>query len=244
MNPVPSMEALLRSNPLAGAVFWSAATVGFYLLAKAVYRRWPRWWLLPLGSTPALLIIAVLLLDTSYSEYIRGTHWLVALLGPAVVAFAVPIYQRRALIRRHWPLLAFGMVVGSATAVASSWGFATLLGLDGELRLSLLPRSISTPFAMTVSSEIGGIPDLTAVFVVMTGVLGAVLGEVVLAWLPLRSTIARGSLFGMGAHGAGTARAYEVGAEEGAIAGLVMVLVGLLNVLLAPLMVIAFTNFG
>lgn len=237
-----NMETLLRSSPFVEAVFWSLATIGFYLLTKAVYRRWPRWWLLPLAWTPALLIVAVLFLDTSYAEYIRGTQWLMALLGPAVVAFAVPIYQRRALIRRHWPLLVFGMVVGSATAVVSSWGFATLLGLDGELRLSLLPRSISTPFAMAVSSEIGGIPDLTAVFVVMTGILGAVLGDLLLTWLPLRSSIARGSLFGMGAHGAGTAKAYEVGAEEGAVAGLIMVLVGLLNVLLAPLVVIALSG--
>ncbi|MGV6872839.1 LrgB family protein [Pseudochelatococcus sp. B33] len=238
-----SMETLLRSDPFLQAVFWSAATIGFYLVTKAVYRRWPRWWLLPLGWTPALLIVAVLFLDTSYAEYIRGTQWLMALLGPAVVAFAVPIYQRRALIRRHWPLLAFGMVVGSTTAVVSSWGFATLLGLDGELRLSLLPRSLSTPFAMAVSSEIGGVPDLTAVFVVMTGILGVVLGDLLLTWLPLRSSIARGSLFGMGAHAAGTVKAYEVGAEEGAVAGLIMVLVGLLNVLLAPLVVVAFNGF-
>lgn len=238
------MEALLWSDPLVQAVFWSGATIGFYLLMKAVYRRWPRWWLLPLGSTPALLIIAVLLLDTSYADYIRGTHWLMAMLGPAVVAFAVPIYQRRALIQRHWALLAFGVTVGSTTAILSSWGFATLLGLDGQLRLSLLPRSISTPFAMTVANEIGGIPDLTAVFVVMTGVLGAALGELLLTWLPLRSSLARGSLFGMGAHGAGTARAYEVGPEEGAIAGLIMVLVGLVNVLFAPVAVFAFRQFS
>ena len=85
-----------------------------------------------------------------------------------------------------------------------------------------------------VSGDIGGLPDLTAVFVVATGILGAALGEILLARLPLRSTLARGALLGMGAHGAGTAKAYEIGAEEGSIAGLVMVLVGVFNVLLAP----------
>jgi putative effector of murein hydrolase len=126
------------------------------------------------------------------------------------------------------------MVAGSITAMASSWAFAMLLGVDGALRRSLLPRSISTPFAMEVSGEIGGIPDLTAVFVVITGLAGAAIGDFVLAYLPLRSKFARGALFGAGAHGAGTARAYEIGREEGAIAGLVMVLAGLLNVLAAP----------
>ncbi len=94
---------------------------------------------------------------------------------------------------------------------------------------------MSTPFAMEVSGDIGGAPDLTACFVAMTGVLGAVLGDFMLAWLPIRSSLARGALFGIGAHGAGTARAYGIGREEGSVAGLVMMLAGLTSVLVAPL---------
>ncbi|MGY4305619.1 putative murein hydrolase (TIGR00659 family) [Bradyrhizobium sp. USDA 4369] len=229
--------AALWREPLVQAAVWSLATILLYLLAKRVHRRWPRWWLMPLAVAPALLMIAALTLNVSYRDYIRGTHWLVALLGPATVAFAVPIYEQRALIRRRWPLLLAGMVAGSLTAVATSWALAYVLGIDGELRLSLLPRSMSTPFAMEVSGEIGGIPDLTAVFVVLTGIIGAAVGDIVLARLPLRSTLARGALFGVGAHGAGTARAHQIGHEEGAIAGLVMVLVGLMNVALAPLII-------
>ena len=229
--------AALWREPLVQAAVWSLATTLLYLLAKRVHRRWPRWWLMPLAVAPALLMIAALALNVSYRDYIRGTHWLVALLGPATVAFAVPIYEQRALIRRRWPLLLAGMVAGSLTAVATSWALAYVLGIDGELRLSLLPRSMSTPFAMEVSGEIGGIPDLTAVFVVLTGIIGAAVGDIVLARLPLRSTLAKGALFGVGAHGAGTARAHQIGREEGAIAGLVMVLVGLMNVALAPLII-------
>jgi len=95
---------------------------------------------------------------------------------------------------------------------------------------------MSTPFAMTVSDDIGGIPDLTAVFVVFTGVFGAALGEAMLYWLPLRSRLARGALFGIGAHGAGVAKAHQIGREEGSIAGVAIVMVGLLNVLAAPLL--------
>ncbi|WP_316239442.1 LrgB family protein [Bradyrhizobium sp. SZCCHNR1015] len=229
--------AALWREPLIQAAVWSLATILLYLLAKRVHRRWPRWWLMPLAVAPALLMIAALALNVSYRDYIRGTHWLVALLGPATVAFAVPIYEQRALIRRRWPLLLAGMVAGSLTAMATSWALAYVLGIDGELRLSLLPRSMSTPFAMEVSGEIGGIPDLTAVFVVLTGIIGAAVGDVVLARLPLRSTLAKGALFGVGAHGAGTARAHQIGREEGAVAGLVMVLVGLMNVALAPLII-------
>jgi len=160
----------------------------------------------------------------------------VLLLGPATVAFAVPIYEQRALIRRHWRVLLLGMGAGSATALLTSWALATLLGLDGALRLSLLPRSISTPFAMEVSGDIGGLPELTAVFVVLTGVLGTVVGDLMLTRVRLASALARGALFGVGAHAAGTARAHQVGPTEGAVAGLVMVLTGLLNVLAVPLL--------
>ncbi|MBL3568998.1 murein hydrolase effector protein LrgB [Rhodovulum sulfidophilum] len=234
------MDSLLHwIEQLAPVAGWTALTVGFYLLAKRVYRRWPRWWLMPLAVAPALLMIAVLALHESYRDYIRGAGWLMLMLGPATVAFAVPIYEQRALIWRTWPVLLVGMVAGSATAVAVSWGLASLFGLDQSLRLSLLPRSISTPFAMEVSADIGGLPDLTAVFVVVTGVLGAALGDVVLAWLPVRSALARGAFLGVAAHGAGTARAHRIGRVEGAVAGLVMVLVGLLNVCLAPLLVSA-----
>jgi predicted murein hydrolase (TIGR00659 family) len=230
------MSLLLTTwhEPLVQAIAWSVATILLYFGAKRLHRRWPRRWLMPLGVAPALLMIAALALHVSYRDYIRGTHWLVALLGPATVAFAVPIYEQRALIRRRWPLLLVGMIAGSLTAVLTSWVLAYMLGIDGALRLSLLPRSMSTPFAMEVSGEIGGIPDLTAIFVVLTGLFGAAVGDVVLARLPLRSKIAKGASFGMGAHGAGTARAHELGREEGAIAGLVMVLVGLMNVALAP----------
>lgn len=231
------MPRLLDAAALTLA--WSAATIALYFLAKCVFRRWPRWYLSPLTTTPLLLGLIALAAHTSYRDYIGRTHWLVALLGPVTVAFAVPIWEERATIRRHWPVLLGGVLAGSGTAMLSAWVLASLLGIDGTLRLSLLPRSMSTPFAMTVSGDIGGVPDLTAVFVVVTGVAGAALGEALLRILPLRSVLARGTLFGMGAHGAGVAKAHQIGREEGSIAGLVMVLVGLVNVLAAPLLALA-----
>lgn len=220
---------------IAAGLFWPLATIGLYYVSKALYRRWPSLWLSPLVAAPAVLIVVALLAHASYQDYMHDSRWLLALLGPATVAFAVPIYEQRDLIKRYWPVLLFGVAVGSTTAMLSAWWFASLLGLDESLRLSLMPRSISTPFAMVVSGDIGGAPNLTAVFVVVTGLFGAVVGQMLLRFLPLRSGIARGALFGMGAHGVGVAKAHEIGREEGSIAGLVMVLVGLTNVLAAPL---------
>jgi predicted murein hydrolase (TIGR00659 family) len=226
---MPTAEAI------ALTLFWPGATIVLYYLSKALYCRWPVVWLSPLFAAPAVLIAIAVVLHASYQDYMRDTHWLLALLGPATVAFAVPIYEQRALIKRYWPILLAGVAVGSTTAMISAWGLASLFGLDESLRLSLMPRSISTPFAMIVSGDIGGVPNLTAVFVVITGLFGAAAGQTLLRLLPLHSGLARGALFGMGAHGVGVAKAHEIGREEGSIAGLVMVLVGLTNVLAAPL---------
>ena len=225
----------LAGEPLVHVVFWSSVTIALYGVAKWLYRRWQRAWLTPLGIAPALVALVILGLRDSYQDYMHGAGWLLALLGPVTVAFGVPIYEQRQLIRRHWPVLLAGMVAGTVASIGSSWGLATVMGLHGVLRLSLLPRSISTPFAMAVSGDIGGMPDLTSVFVAITGIAGAVLGDLLLARLPIVSAMARGALLGVGAHGAGTARAHQIGETEGAVAGLVMVLVGVANVIAAPM---------
>ena len=219
------------------SLFWLAFTLAAYLGSRWLYRRTGRYLLSPLILVPALLLAVAVPLHTAYAEYARNTHWLMGVLGPVTVAFAVPIWQQRALLARHWPALLVGMLAGSVASIGSSWALARGLALDPSVSLSLLPRSITTPFAMPVAQGLGGVPELTAVFVMFTGVLGAVFGGILLRWLPLRTPLARGALFGVGAHGAGVSRAREVGHEEGSVAGLVMVLTGLLNLFAAPLLV-------
>lgn len=226
-------------RPEVDLYFWPAATVLVYVLARWLYSRRPCFWTSTLIMAPALLLGLAVYLHAGYSDYMLGSHWLLLMLGPVLVAFALPLYEQRALILRYWPILAAGIVVGSVIAGASAWLLGALLGLPTGLRLSLLPRSVGTPFAMAVSSHVGGAPDLTAVFVIITGVLGASIGQWLRAWLPLRSSLARGALFGMGAQGAGTAKARELADEEGAVAGLVMVMAGIFNVLVTPYVVYA-----
>ncbi|MFR0716405.1 LrgB family protein [Pseudomonas putida] len=220
-------------------LFWLALTLLAYLGSRWLYRRSGRYLFSPLILVPTLLLAVAVPLHTAYAEYARNTHWLMGVLGPVTVAFAVPIWQQRTLLARHWPALLIGMLAGSAASIGSSWGLAHLLALDTTTSLSLVPRSITTPFAMPVAEDLGGVPELTAVFVMFTGVLGALFGGVLLRYLPLRTPLARGALFGVGAHGAGVSRAQEVGGEEGSVAGLVMVLTGLLNLLAAPLVAMA-----
>lgn len=158
------------------ALFWLAATVGGYLLSRQLYRRVKWYWLSPIVFVPVLLYALAIPTHTRYADYARDTNWLVALLGPATVAFAIPIWQQRELLMRHWPALLAGMFAGTAVAIGSSWALAQALALDGQVTLSLLPRSITTPFAMEMSHDLGGVPELTAAFVMITGVFGAVIG--------------------------------------------------------------------
>ncbi|WP_286682820.1 LrgB family protein [Sulfurospirillum sp. MES] len=217
-------------------LIWSFVTIGLYLLSKRFHRRYKKWWTTPIIITPILLIVITLLSHTNYNVYIRGTHWLMALLGPATVAFAIPIYRRRNIIVLYWKTLSIGVVFGSILSIASAWFLASAVGIDDALRLSLLPRSISTPFAMVISGEIGGVPELTALFVILTGIFGASFGQLALYWLPLKSKLSMGASFGLAAHVAGSSKAYELDNEVGTIAALVMVLTGLFNVLIAPLL--------
>ncbi|RMX06539.1 LrgB family protein [Corticibacter populi] len=216
-------------------LLWSVLTLAVYFVARRIYLVMPRWWTSPLLLAPAVLMLVMLALHVSYGEYIRGTHWLILMLGPVTVAFAVPIYEQRELLRRYWAVLLLGALVGSSVSLLSAWLLARGLDLSPQLQRSLMPRSVTTPFAVTVSDRLGGMPDLTSAFVIATGLCGAALGSGLLRYLRLRSGIARGALFGMGAHGAGVARAQELGVQEGTVAGLVMILAGLMNLALLPL---------
>ncbi|BAN24443.1 LrgB family protein [Caballeronia insecticola] len=210
-------------------------TVALYFVAKHLYARFRRPWLTPLLAVPAVLAIIVVVARIPYPVYFADTRWLMWLLGPATVAFAVPIYEYRALIRRHWLSLTVGVTVGILVAVGGSLALAKLLHLSPELQRSLATRSVSTPFALAVSDKIHAPKDLTALFVIATGVCGMLFGEIVLALVPLRTRLARGALFGAAAHGVGTAKARELGSEEGVVASLTMMIAGVAMVLLAPL---------
>ncbi len=219
---------------MAAACF--VLTIVFYALGKRLYARFKQPWLTPLVIVPAMLAAVVLALRIPYSVYFADTRWLMWLLGPATVAFAVPIYEYRDLMRRHWISLAAGVTVGIVVAVGGSFALAKLLHLAPDVARSLMTRSVSTPFALAVSDQIHAPKQLTALFVIATGVCGMLLGELVLVLLPLRSRLATGVMFGAAAHGVGTAKARELGSEEGVIASLTMMIAGVVMVLLAPLL--------
>jgi len=228
-------SSLAAGAPQLVAAVCFVLTIVLYAVGKRLYARFKRPWLTPLVVVPAALAVLVLAARIPYSVYFADTRWLMWLLGPATVAFAVPIYEYRILIKQHWISLSAGVAVGIVVAVVGSFALAKLLHLEPEVARSLLTRSVSTPFALAVSDQIHAPRQLTALFVIATGICGMLLGEFVLALLPLRTRLARGALFGAAAHGVGTAKARELGSEEGVIASLTMMIAGVVMVLIAPL---------
>lgn len=209
-------------------------TVGLFYANQAVYKRYKRVWLMPAIVTSLLLIVLVQVTATPYPLYFQDAHWLVWLLGPATVAFALPIYQQRRLIQKYWLALCLGSVAGIVVSIATTELLVKALHIDSHIARSLLARSVSTPFAVEASAHLGGTAQLTGLFVIITGLFGIVLGEVILTLLPLRSRVARGAPFGAAAHGFGLSIARAVGPEEGAVASLTMIFSGVLTVVLAP----------
>lgn len=210
-------------------------TVLLYFANKRLYRRYRKWLLMPLLFTPLLLVLMLILGHISYLHYMAQTHWLMWLLGPATLAFAVPIYENWAVIQRHWMSLTLGVVTATCVAVTSSIWLARLFSLSDELQRSLALRSFTTPFALAAAKPLGGQAELVLLFVAITGVFGAAIGDRLFMRLSIRESIAKGAGFGAASHGAGTARSYELGQQEGVIACLVMMLSGVLMVLVAPL---------
>ena len=213
-----------------------AATIGIYLGSKWVYKRTPRVYLSPLLITPLFIIIFLFCAHIPYNVYNSGGKWLSFMLHPATIAFAVPLYKHFHILKKHSVEIFTGVISGSVIAIVTSMLIAKGLHLSGQIIDSLIPRSVTTPIAMGVSQSIGGIPTVTAVFVIMTGLLGATIGPLIVRYLRIDNEIARGVLFGTSAHAAGTSKAFEYGSISGTISSLSMIIAAIITIFIAPWM--------
>jgi predicted murein hydrolase (TIGR00659 family) len=226
----------LSSTPLFGL----AATLVVYVTAHAVYTRVGQQpWANPVLWTVTTLAAGLLATDVPYPTYFSGAQFIHFLLGPAVVALAWPLWQRRDELRARWaPLLAVALAGGLA-ASGSAWLLGTAFGLPMDVVMSLVPKSVTAPVAMGIAEKIGGIPALAAVFAVITGLVGAIAGKYLFDALRIptdaQGWAARGFALGTASHGIGAARALQVNADAGAYAGLALGLQVVLASLLIPL---------
>lgn len=189
----------------------------------------------PVALSVAALVAILMITDTPYATYFEGAQFVHFLLGPATVALAVPLYANLDRLKKNLLPLGAALLAGSVTAVASAVAIGWALGASRETLLSLAPKSVTTPIAMGIAEKLGGLPSLTAVLVVCTGILGAVLARGTLNLLRIEDHAVRGFAVGVAAHGIGTARAFQVSETMGAFAGLAMGLNGLLTAFLFPL---------
>lgn len=234
LAPLREIWVYLATTPLLGLT----VTLVAYQSGLWIYERLNR---NPLANPVLIAVIALVSLliatGTDYSTYFEGAQFVHFLLGPATVGLAVPLYNQFRKVRSAALPLGVALLVGTLTAAASAVGIAWLLGAGEETLLSLAPKSATTPVAMGVAEQIGGLPSLTAVLVILTGISGAVLGTWTLNLLRIRDWRARGFAMGIAAHGIGTARAFTVNEVAGAFSSLAMGLNALATAILLPLLI-------
>ncbi|WP_170285793.1 LrgB family protein [Propionivibrio limicola] len=235
MTPLPLTDiwTLLSGTPLLGLT----VTLIAYLCGGWLFKRSRQHAL----ANPVLIAIVLITLllwatETPYPRYFESASLIHFLLGPATVALAVPLHAYWRRLRQMALPLLLALLAGSATAAFSAMIIADLLGASPETVHSLAPKSVTTPIAMGVAEQIGGIPSLTAVLVILTGILGAVGFPAFFRLLRIRSHAAQGFAVGLASHGLGTARAFLVSEEMGAFSALAMGLNGILTAVFLPLL--------
>lgn len=221
----------LSATPLLGLTL----TLLVYQGAFVLYRRSG---FHPLANPVAMAVLGLGLLlwatGTPYATYFEGAQFVHFLLGPATVALAVPLLEQLPRLKRLWLPLLGALVAGTLAATVSAIGIGWLLGASKATLASLAPKSVTTPVAMGIAEQIGGLPSLTAVLVVSTGILGAATARYLFDALRITDPAVRGFALGTAAHGIGTARAFQVSEEMGAFAGLAMGLSALFSAVALP----------
>ena len=185
----------LQAEPL----FWITLTLGAYLVGDYLYKKSK---LNPLVNPVAISILIVssvlLFLDVSYDRYFEGAKFIHFMLGPATVALAIPIFEKRNLITKEVKPIIFSICLGIPFAILITFYLGKFFGLSNEMILTMIPRNVTAPIAMGISELIGGIPSLTAIITIITGIIGASLGTFLLNVFKIKDMSARGFALGFG----------------------------------------------
>lgn len=225
------------NSVLSPALLWSTASLVIYIAARRLYRHVRTPLLVPVLVTIVVLILILLITGTEYETYMEGGRLISFFLGPSVVALGLPLYRNLQNMRRAAGAILVAVLVGSVTGVITAVFPALLMAAPDLVTRSLAPKSVTTPIAIVIAERISGDPGLTAAFVVVTGIFGAVFGPFILRVVGVRHPVAWGLAMGSAAHGVGTSLALEKGRTEGAAAGLGICLCGVATSAVTPLIV-------
>ena len=233
MGEVRDIWVYLSASPLLHLTLTLAA----FQIGSWIYSRSGMNPLLNPVLLAVLFVVSVLLFTgTSYEAYFEGAQFVHFLLGPATVALAIPLYRQFEKVRRSALAILMSILAGSVTAILSAVGIGYVLSGSRDALISLAPKSVTAPVAMGISEQLGGLPSLTAVLVILTGILGAMIGPYILNLIGVKDWAARGLAIGTASHGIGTARALQVNEVAGAFSGLAMGLNALATAVLLPLL--------
>lgn len=241
MSDFVELWVYLSATPLFGLT----ATLGVYVLAQSAYLRLGQApWANPVLWTVLSLAAVLTLTGTPYETYFSGAQFIHFLLGPAVVALAWPLWERRHELRRRAGAVLLAALAGGTAAAVSAVAIGWALGLPADVLRSLAPKSVTAPVAMGIAEQLGGIPALAAAFAVITGLVGAISARYLFDLLGIRSPEVRGFALGTASHGIGAARAMQVHPGAGAYAGLALGLQVVLASVLMPLVLLLLSLVG
>ena len=243
-SDAPAVKGQSQMNSLEETWVYLSASPLFHLTLTLVAFQAASWLFEKSGHNPLLnpVLVAVLLIvpillvtETDYATYFEGAQFVHFLLGPATVALAIPLYRQWHHVRRSARAILISLLSGSVTAIVTAVATLWAFGAPRDLMISVAPKSTTAPVAMALAEELGGLPSLTAVLVIVTGILGAMFGPLVLNLIGVKNWEARGLAIGTASHGIGTAQALQVNETAGAFSGLAMGLNALATALLLPL---------
>ena len=225
------------SNLLLLLVVISGTVILFFTM-RYLYARFSMAILHPVLSSTAIIILLLLLFNVSYESYMVGGKWIEVFLGPSIVALAYPLYNQRAVVMKYRNAIVLGIASGLLTAMGSILLFAKLFNFENEIIHSILPKSITTPVAIQLSSEIGGIPSLTAAFVMIAGFSGVILGPIVMKYTHIESPLSKGIALGSASHALGVAKSTEYGELSLSMASVSMTISAIAGSIVGPLFIL------
>lgn len=211
--------------------FGTVVSLAAYETGLLLKRKFKLAILNPLLIGTICVMAVLLLLKVEYKHYNQSAKYLSYLLTPATVCLALPLYQQLELLKKNLKAVVSGITAGVLASLASVLLLARLFSLSHEQYVTLLPKSITTAIGMGVSRELGGIETITVAVIIITGILGNILAEIVFRIFRIQDPIARGLSLGTASHAIGTAKAMEIGEIEGAMSSLAIAVAGLLTVL-------------
>lgn len=223
----------LLSSPMFGIIL----SISAYEIGLVIYRRTKMAVFNPLLLSIFIIIVFLSVFNIKFEDYDNGGKFISLFLGPATVILAVPLYSKLDILKKNFKEIIVGITSGSLTSIVSVIILSKLMRVNSTMRLSLIPKSITTPVGVELSKEIGGIPSITVAAIIITGIMGAVIGPAVCRLFRIKNKVAIGIALGTSSHAIGTTKAMEIGEIEGAMSGLAIGVSAIVTVLLATVII-------